>query len=242
MQRRFSARVSTAALSIGMAGVALLGGSPLTSKVAAQGAAAPPTFNADVAPILYEKCATCHRPGAGGPMSLTSYAEVRPWARSIKARITKREMPPWSADPRFGHFSNDISLSDSQIATLTKWVDAGMPQGAGAAPALPKYPEGGWRLVNGRPPDVILEMPMEYELPAEGQVPIFRVWDKNPFKEDVFVEALQIRPTNVAVTHHSALYGRKLPEGRPSRRPSPGRAARRFPSFPPIRTAASSTC
>jgi len=213
MQRRFIARVSTAALSVGMAGLALLGGSPLTSKVAAQGAAAPPTFNADVAPILYEKCATCHRPGAGGPMSLTSYAEVRPWARSIKARITKREMPPWSADPRFGHFSNDISLSDTQIATLTKWVDAGMPQGTGAAPALPKYPEGGWRLVNGRPPDVILEMPMEYELPAEGQVPIFRVWDKNPFKEDVFVEALQIRPTNPAVTHHSALYGRKLPDG-----------------------------
>ncbi len=67
--------------------------------------------------------------------------------------------------------------------------------------------------MNGRPPDIILEMPTEYELPAEGQVPIFRVWDKNPFKEDVFIEALQIRPTNRQVTHHSALYGRKLPEG-----------------------------
>jgi hypothetical protein len=122
-------------------------------------------------------------------------------------------MPPWSADPRFGHFSNDISLSEAQIATITKWVDGGMPVGSGSAPPVPDYPEGGWRLVNGRPPDVILDMPMEYELPAEGQVPIFRLWDKNPFKEDVFVEALQIRPTNPAVTHHSALYGRKLPEG-----------------------------
>jgi hypothetical protein len=212
MQRRFSARESKIVLSLAVSGLALLGGSQLTVTTAAQ-SAAPPTFNADVAPILYEKCATCHRPGAGGPMSLTSYTEVRPWARSIKARISKREMPPWSADPRFGHFSNDISLSDEQIATITKWVDGGMPQGAGAAPPLPKYPEGGWRLVNGRPPDVILDMPMEYELPAEGQVPIFRLWDKNPFKEDVFVEALQIRPTNPAVTHHSALYGRKLPEG-----------------------------
>jgi hypothetical protein len=183
-----------------------------TIRVSA-GIEAPPTFNADVAPILYQRCATCHRPNGGGPMSLTSYAEVRPWARSIRARVTKREMPPWSADPRFGHFSNDISLSAAQVETIAKWVDAGMPPGTGPALALPTYPEGGWRLVNGRPPDVILEMPMEYELPAEGQVPIFRLWDKNPFTEDVFVEALQIRPTNPAVTHHSALYGRKLPEG-----------------------------
>jgi hypothetical protein len=199
-------------LSLTVSGLALIGGSRMTVTTAAQ-SPAPPTFNADVAPILYDKCATCHRPGGGGPMSLTNYAEVRPWARSIRARITKREMPPWSADPRFGHFANDISLSDAQIATITKWVEGGMPQGAGAAPPMPTYPEGGWRLVNGRPPDVILDMPMEYELPAEGQVPIFRLWDKNPFKEDVFVEALQIRPTNPAVTHHSALYGRKLPEG-----------------------------
>jgi hypothetical protein len=174
---------------------------------------AAPTFNSDVAPILFEKCATCHRPGAGGPMSLTSFREVRPWARAIKARVTKHEMPPWSADQRWGDYTNDTSLTQKQIDTIAAWVDAGMPEGAGSAPAMPKYDDGGWRLVNGRPPDVILEMPTEYELPAEGQVPIFRVWDKNPFKEDVFVEALQIRPTNRAVTHHSALYGRKLPEG-----------------------------
>ena len=61
---------------------------------------------------------------------------------------------------------------------------------------MPKYVDGGWRTINGRGPDVILEMPMEYELPAEGQIPVFRVWDKNPFKEDVFVQALQIRPSN----------------------------------------------
>jgi hypothetical protein len=211
LERHFGSRVRKAVL-FGGATVLAFVGSTATVKLRAQTAPAP-TFNADVAPILYEKCATCHRPGGGGPMSLTSYAEVRPWARSMKARITKREMPPWSADERFGHFSNDISLSDKQIDTITKWVEGGMPQGAGSAPPMPKYADGGWRLVNGRPPDVILEMPMEYELPAEGQVPIFRLWDKNPFKEDVFVEALQIRPTNTAVTHHSALYGRKLPEG-----------------------------
>jgi len=193
-------------------GSAIFMGTLSSGQLSAQ-APATPTFNSDVAPILYEKCATCHRPGAGGPMSLTSYREVRPWARSIKTRISQHEMPPWSADQRFGHFSNDISLSPKQVDTIVAWVNGGMPEGTGSAPAMPKYSEGGWRLVNGRPPDVILEMPTEYELPAEGQVPIFRVWDKNPFKEDVFVEALQIRPTNPAVTHHSALYGRKLPEG-----------------------------
>jgi mono/diheme cytochrome c family protein len=184
----------------------------VTVKMSADGTVAP-TFNSDVAPIIFEKCATCHRPGAGGPMALTSFAAVRPWARAIKARVTRREMPPWSADPRFGQYVNDTSLTQKQIDTIAAWVDGGMLEGAGHAPAMPKYDDGGWRLVNGRPPDVILEMPTEYELPAEGQVPIFRVWDNNPFKEDVFIEALQIRPTNRAVTHHSALYGRKLPEG-----------------------------
>jgi len=212
LDRQFGPSLKRAIFYGFAATLAVVGYSRTAVTVAAQTGSAP-TFNADVAQILYEKCATCHRPGAGGPMSLTSYREVRPWARSMRTRISKREMPPWSADARFGHFSNDISLSDKQIEAITKWVDAGMPEGTGAAPAMPKYPEGGWRLVNGRPPDVILDMPMEYELPAEGQVPIFRLWDKNPFKEDVFVEALQIRPSNLAVTHHSALYGRKLPEG-----------------------------
>jgi len=211
MMRRFGSEISKAVLGCTVAGLALAGGSGVVINVSAQRPAV--TFNQDVAPILFDKCATCHRPGAGGPMALTSFREVRPWARAIKARVSKREMPPWSADPRWGDYRNDISLTDQQIATISAWVDGGTVEGPGPAPAMPQYPDGGWRLVNGRPPDVILDMPTEYELPAEGQVPIFRVWDHNPFKEDVFVEALQIRPTNPAVTHHSALYGRKLPEG-----------------------------
>jgi mono/diheme cytochrome c family protein len=208
---RAGLRISGLGVS-GVVGIAMfLGSLHPGAGVAAQ--ASSPTFNADVAPIIFEKCASCHRAGAIGAMSLTSYKEVRPWARSIKARVTRREMPPWSADPRFGEYINDISLTQRQIDLIAAWVDGGAPEGSGPAPALPKYPEGGWRLINGRGPDVILEMPMTYELPAEGQIPVFRVWDKNPFKEDVFIQALQIQPSDPSVTHHSALYGRQLPEG-----------------------------
>ena len=212
MIRLFKRGLTRVLLLGSAAAVIALGGVSVGLNAAGAGVETP-TYNKDVASILNEKCASCHRPGAGGPMSLTSYAEVRPWARAIKTRVTKREMPPWSADQRFGHFKADSSLSDAQIETIAKWVDGGMLMGDGAAPPMPKFAEGGWRIINGRPPDVILEMPMTYELPAEGQIPVFRIWDKNPFKEDVFVEALQILPSNTAVTHHSALYGRKLPEG-----------------------------
>ena len=118
------------------AAVAAVTFSSATVQVSAADA---PTFNKDVAPILFEKCATCHRPGAGGPMALTAFSEVRPWARAIKARVTKREMPPWSADPRFGAYTNDTSLSQKQIETIAAWVDGGMPEGTGSAPAMPKY-------------------------------------------------------------------------------------------------------
>jgi mono/diheme cytochrome c family protein len=195
-----------------VAAATLAGSLHASIGVSAQQANAP-TFNQDVGAIIYDKCASCHRPGAVGAMPLTSYKEVRPWARSIKTRVTRREMPPWSADPRFGDYLNDISLSPQQIDLIAKWVDSGSPEGAAPAPKMPEYVDGGWRTINGRGPDVVLEMPMEYELPAEGQIPVFRIWDKNPFKEDVYVQALQIRPSNPAVTHHSALYGRELPEG-----------------------------
>ena len=81
------------------------------ATLASAEAAGEPTFNADVAPILFENCTTCHRPGQVAPMSLTSYAETRPWARAIKSKVVAREMPPWHADPRYGAFQNVRSLS-----------------------------------------------------------------------------------------------------------------------------------
>src|SRR2546428_14025448 len=84
-----------------------------------------PTFNKDVAAIVFNNCVTCHRPNQIAPMSLMSYKEVRPWARAIKDKVTKRQMPPWYADPRFGEFRNDRRLSAEQLDTIIAWGDGG---------------------------------------------------------------------------------------------------------------------
>ena len=86
--------------------------------------AATPTYSKDVAPIIYAKCAECHRPNSMAPMSLMTYEDARPWARAIKQRTSRREMPPWGADPSIGKFKNDPSLSQAQIDTIAAWVDA----------------------------------------------------------------------------------------------------------------------
>src|SRR5687768_6050964 len=88
-----------------------------------------PVFTKDIAPILQDKCQACHRPGYIAPMSLVTYEETRPWARSIKARVAARQMPPWHIDPSVGiqHFKNDRSLTAAQIDTIVRWVDAGAP-------------------------------------------------------------------------------------------------------------------
>src|ERR1700674_4555435 len=83
----------------------------------------PVTFTKDVLPILQKNCQSCHRPGQMAPMSLLTYQETRPWARSIKGRVESRQMPPWFADPQHGRFANDRSLAESDIATIAKWVD-----------------------------------------------------------------------------------------------------------------------
>ena len=90
---------------------------------------APVTFSKDVAPIFQRNCQVCHRPGTVAPMSLMTYDEARPWARSIRQRVAQREMPPWHIDKTQGiqHYKNDRSLSDAEIATIVKWVDAGAP-------------------------------------------------------------------------------------------------------------------
>ena len=111
--------------------------------VRAQEPAAVPTFHKDVVPILQKNCQNCHRPGQIAPMSFLSYQETRPWARAMKTAVASRKMPPWFADPAYGHFSNDRMLKQGDIDTISKWADNGAPEGAGAdAPPPVQWPDG----------------------------------------------------------------------------------------------------
>src|SRR5437764_326984 len=126
---------------------------------------AAPTFSKDVAPILQARCQGCHRPGEAAPMSLLTYQEARPWAKSIKEAVVMRKMPPWFADTSIGHFRNDRSLSQPEIDTLVSWVDAGAPEGNKKdLPAAKQFIDG-WNI--GKP-DMVLEMPTGFEVPATG--------------------------------------------------------------------------
>ena len=150
----------------GLVGSFVIGGSLAMAAIAgAQSApAAPPTFTKDVAPIFQDKCEACHRPDSIAPMSLVTYAETRPWARSIRARVADRQMPPWNIDKTVGvqHFKNDRSLTDQQIETIVKWVDAGAPQGNPKdMPAPREWPsDQGWNfaaLFGQKEPDLIVK-------------------------------------------------------------------------------------
>lgn len=187
--------------------------------VATLGVAAPafaagpaPTYNKDIAPILNSKCVTCHRTGEIAPMALTSYKDVRPWVRSIKQKVSNREMPPWFADAKHSlPIDRDSSLTPDQISTIVAWVDAGAPQGTGEAPPAPKFVNG-WHW--DREPDAIIEMPMEWSVPGEGEIPNFTIWAPNPYKgRDTYLNAVELRPTNLAVTHHIGLRAAPLPAG-----------------------------
>src|SRR5690349_19681128 len=101
------------------------------------------TFNRDILPILQKNCQTCHRPGQVAPMSFLTYKDARPWAKAMKAAVAARKMPPWFADPQFGHFLNDRALRQSEIDLIAKWADAGAAEGDSKdAPPLLKWPEG----------------------------------------------------------------------------------------------------
>src|SRR5205814_3635276 len=165
-----------------------------------------PTFSKDVAPILQKACQDCHRPGMMAPMSLLTYQDARPWARSIKAKVASREMPPWFIDKHVGiqKFKNDPSLSDSEIDTIVKWVDAGAPQGNAADMPKPRQFDAmaTWHIK----PDVIVKMPKPYMLPAHGRDHFVDVTIDPGFKEDMYVTAIETLPIEMnayKVIHHA---------------------------------------
>jgi hypothetical protein len=202
-------------LSIVAVGFAVAAASTSPVRTAAPPPAPPaatPTFSKDIAPIVYNHCAQCHRPGEVAPMSLLSYEDVRPWARAIKGKVVSREMPPWGADPEQSlKMRNDPSLSKAQIEAIVAWVDGGAPRGNDAdLPPPPKFAEG-WTA--GRAPDYVLEMPVEFDIPAEGELGVQMFYSKIPFTEDKFAETLEIRPSNRSVLHHAGIFVVDIPEG-----------------------------
>jgi hypothetical protein len=168
-------------------------------------------FTKDIAPILQEKCQACHRPGYIAPMSLITFEETRPWARSIKARVAARQMPPWHLDKTVGiqEFKNDRSLSDKEIDTIVAWVDAGAPQGDIKDMPAPKQfaDDSVWNFKDrfGGPPDLIIRSP-KYTTPARAIDAWFKPVVETGLTEPRWVRAIEIRPATVKgrrVTHHA---------------------------------------
>ena len=171
---------------------------------------AKPTFTKDIAPILFDRCVQCHRAGDIGPMPLVTYEQARPWSAAIKEAVLKRRMPPWFADKAHGVFRNDRALSDAQIATVTAWVAAGSPKGDEKdMPPPPQFAEG-WSF--GRPPDLVVEMPAEVKVQATGVLDMQNYYVRVPFDEERFVEAVELRPGNRKVVHHSIVNIVSIPE------------------------------
>ena len=163
-------------------------------------------FHKDVEPLLQAHCQTCHRPGEIGPMPLLTYAGVRPWAKSIQNAVVTGKMPPWFADNKVQHYANDTSLSAAEIKTISDWVDAGAPEGDPKLAPPPRTFTDGWNI--GKP-DIEIKMPAAYQIPARGTVEYTYIVIPTNFKEDVWVQALEIRPEDRAHVHHVVLYQRQ---------------------------------
>ena len=168
-----------------------------------------PTFTKDVAPILFKQCVTCHRPGEIAPMSLMTYEQARPWAKSILKVISSGTMPPWHADAPVGTFHNERVLTDAERKTLMAWAAEGAPKGdENDLPPAPTFAEG-WVL--GKP-DVVLEMLEDYPVPASGTVEYEYFYVPTNFTESKWVKSIEVRPGNRALVHHVLVYYRGRPE------------------------------
>jgi hypothetical protein len=172
-------------------------------SVVASGATGSVTFSKDVAPILQKNCQGCHRPGEAAPMSLRTYQEARPWARAMKQAVLAKKMPPWFADAQYGHFRNDRSLPQKDIDTLVSWVDAGAPEGDPKDLPQPLAFVDGWNIGQ---PDMVLEMPEPFQVPASGTIEYQYVVLPYKFTEDRWVQMAEVRPGNRAMVHHVIAY------------------------------------
>ena len=184
----------------------------LPSVAAAADTVANPTFTKDIAPIFQDKCEACHRPDSIAPMSLVTYEDTRPWARSIRSRVEAHQMPPWNIDKTIGiqEFKNDRSLSDAQIATIVKWIDAGAPKGnAVDMPKPVQWPDDqGWNFAKQfgqKEPDLVLKS-SPWTQKAGANDTWWRPVIATGLTEPRWVRAIEIRPASVKgrkITHHA---------------------------------------
>jgi hypothetical protein len=168
-----------------------------------QASAGPHTFYKEILPILQDHCQSCHRPGQVAPMPLLTYEQTRPWALAIAKAVESKMMPPWFADPRFGHFSNDPSLTEQQVATVLAWAKAGAPPGNPNDAPAPRQWAAGWNISS---PDVILKMPAPVNIPADGDVEYTYEIAPTHFTEDKWVQTAEVRPSGAQYVHHAVVY------------------------------------
>jgi peroxiredoxin len=162
------------------------------------------TYTKHIASILQNRCVECHRPGEVAPFSLTAYDEVVGWAPMMKEVVSEGRMPPWFADPAFGHFANDARLTDDEKQLLNSWIDNGCPQGDPSDLPAPRQFVEGWRI--GQPDQVIYMADEPFEVPAEGVVD-YQYFTVDPgWKEDKWVKISEARPDNRGVVHHIIVF------------------------------------
>jgi hypothetical protein len=169
------------------------------------------TFAKDIAPIVFARCAACHRPGEAGPFSLLEYGDLKKRAKQILEVVESRRMPPWKPVEGHGEFAGERRMTPEEVTTLKTWVAQGCVEGdVKELPPAPKFPEG-WALGE---PDLVVTMPEAYTVPAEGQDSIRAFTVPLGLTEDKYVRAIQFRPTNYKVVHHAMLLLDPTPESR----------------------------
>ncbi len=172
------------------------------------------TFSRDVSRILQNRCQACHREGQGAPFTLSNYDDAVQHAEMIREVTNERRMPPWQADARFGHFSNDRRMTQTELDTLTTWIDTGLKRGDDKDLPKPTEWTKGW--AHGKP-DMVLTMPEEFEVPAEGVVPYKNYFIDTHFTEDKWVRMAEGQPGHPEVIHHIVVYimkeGQRGPAG-----------------------------
>jgi hypothetical protein len=178
----------------------------------------PVTFTKDIAPIFQRSCQSCHHQGTSAPMPLETYSQVRPWAKSIKERVTRRDMPPWHLDKTVGirHYKNDRSLSDAEIAMVARWVDSGAPQGDPAD--MPKpiafMPDNEWFI--GKP-DLMVTTDQDFTMYPKGPDWWIDQYAEVRLTEDRWIKSMEVKPSNPKIVHHCVIYAIEpdAPEGAP---------------------------